>query len=48
MEIIDDVNAYAVDNKMKTFSECLKYTRNKMYKEMKINPDQLNYNLDKS
>lgn len=35
IEIIDEVNTYAVANRMKTFSECLKYSRNIMMKNKK-------------
>ena len=34
-DIIDDVNTYAVANRMNTFSDCLKYCRGKMMKDKK-------------
>ena len=35
VDIIDEVNTYANENRMKTFSQCLKYARNKVNKERK-------------
>ena len=35
VDIIDEVNTYAVANRMKTFSECLKYSRGKLLKDRK-------------